>query len=109
MRQAGTQLAAARRNFSFLIEKKTKFEILDFAFPEFAACSLQSSEFVRKCSFTDGYKIESPTKRKKPFQVWRRGSREKIKISKGPQLRTPEELTLNPGRLEKQSTFYVIE
>jgi hypothetical protein len=91
MRQAGTQLAAARRKCSFLIEKRTKFEILDFAFPELAACSLQSSEFVRKCSLTDGYKTESPTKRKTPFQAWRRGSREKLKISKGHQLRTPEE------------------
>jgi hypothetical protein len=46
----------------------TKFKILDFALPEFAACPLQNSEFVRKCSLTDGCKIESSTMRKKTFQ-----------------------------------------
>jgi hypothetical protein len=46
----GTKLAAERRKVSFLIEKMTKFEFLDFAFPEFAACSQRSSEFIRKLS-----------------------------------------------------------
>jgi hypothetical protein len=47
----------------------TNFEILDFAIPEFAACSARSGEFFKKCSLPNGYKIESSTKRKNPFQV----------------------------------------
>jgi hypothetical protein len=51
---------------------------LDFASLGFAACSLRSSEFLRKHSLIDGRRIESSTKRKNPFQVWRRDSQEKI-------------------------------
>jgi hypothetical protein len=63
MGQAGpTRRSEAK--FSFLIEKEmTKFEILDFACPEFAACSPQCSELVRKCSIADGCKMEASTKR----------------------------------------------
>jgi hypothetical protein len=44
------KLAGARRSFSFLLENKWSSFFLSFAFPEFAACSLRSSEFVRKLS-----------------------------------------------------------
>jgi hypothetical protein len=57
----GTKLAAERRKVSFLIEKMTKFEILDFASLEFAACSLRNSEFLRNYSLTYGRRIESST------------------------------------------------
>jgi hypothetical protein len=39
----------------------TKFEFLDFASLEFAACSVRSSEFLRKYSAADGRRIESST------------------------------------------------
>jgi hypothetical protein len=45
-----------------------KFEILDFAFPEFVTCSLRGSEFIRKCCLTDGCKIESSSKGKNLFK-----------------------------------------
>jgi hypothetical protein len=72
--------------FIFDSKQITKFENLDFAPLEFAACSPRSSAFLRKYSLTDGRRIESSTKHQNPFQVWRRGSREKNKIRLSPQL-----------------------